>query len=470
MMEHEAKKMVLSAFDEYRGANLTQYYAVVNRLRGGEARIDTYACRLDNRTRKPLCKCVQRCYSNRLTIDVRDIVRGYMGGFQVDFSDLTRNCRHYHERMYTDVANARFPVGSWDTMEYVGPKTGFLVCAQMLNDFKGTKFEHSGIERWHNHPMRFFECYGISRSVEFLVKAGLGRFVTPAFVRRLKDDRRTFDFFRRHVKEIQGSWGIGIREVTVAVANRCSLAEAVKRVEASEAFKASRYNRNENIPVVIDRWELMRYCERNGVEPREYRRYAGYIANAGGDLCAYGVTYPRDFRKALEDAERESHRIDEIERRRQRRIERERERVGRMGAKERAAFERREKGRIAEALAAMAKRLAVINGISGYGYVVVVPKSAKMLVAEGHAMKNCIGGMGYDRKIADGESLIFFLRGLDGRKNVDVEVRVTGKGRSASLDVVQCYCPCNQKAPDEANAFAREIADRARDILFRKAA
>jgi len=141
-----------------------------------------------------------------------------------------------------------------------------------------------------------------------------------------------------------------------------------------------------------------------------------------------------------------------------------------MNAKERKEWNRKENNRIKDAIADMAKKLAKLNGITGYGYAVVVPKSAKMLLDEGNAMKNCIGKMGYDKKIANGESLIFFLRGQDGRKNVDVEVRVHKIGKSVKLEVAQCYNPCNQVAPDEAKAFAREIADQAKTILFRKAA
>lgn len=459
MRKREALKLVLDKFSAYRGANLTQFYAVVNRLRGGEVRIDTYACRLDNRTRKPLCKCVQRCYSNRTKIDVRDIVLGYVGGFQVDFSDLTRNCRHYSEDIYTPEANARFPVGTWDTMAYEGRRTNFLVLAPLVNGFGGTNYEHSGIEHWRDHPLHFIDCYKISRSVEFLAKSGLQQFITPTFVRRLRDDRRAFDFFRQHIRELR-DLNLGIREVNAALTHRCSLAEAVERRAASAAFQASRYySMRVPLPREIDRLELYRYCCRNRIEPIEYLRYADYLTTAAEDIRAFGATFPRDFRAALENAEHAAHLAEE-------RRERERERE----AAERTAKERVERRHASKAIADMAQKLARLNGMRGYGYAVVIPKSAKMLLDEGKAMRNCIGRMGYDRKIANGESLIFFLRGMDGRKNVDVEVRILRHGKSVKLEVAQCYNPCNQAAPAEANIFARELASRAGEILFRKAA
>lgn len=127
MRTKEAKKLVLACYNEQvrklkehdeRVVNYTHYYNVVNPLKGGECRIDTYALRLEGRTRKPLVKCVQRCYSNRTRIDTRDVYRGYMGGFQVDFSDMTRNCRHYAESYFTPESLAKNPVGEWDYFDF----------------------------------------------------------------------------------------------------------------------------------------------------------------------------------------------------------------------------------------------------------------------------------------------------------------------------------------------------------------
>ena len=473
MKTREAKKIVLNQFKLDIGNlahNATLFYAVANPIRNGEVRIDTYACRLEGRTRKPLCKCVQRCYSDRPTIAVRDIYRGYMGGFKVDFSDMTRQCRHYAEAAYKPEALADFPVGSWDAMQYEGFKTNFLVNALLLNDLNGTKYAHCGIERTFLHPMRFFECYHISHAVEFLAKNDLARFITPSFVRRLKNEKRVFDFFRMNFRKLRDCYAYGIREVRTALANNCSLEEAVERITAAKEFANCRYCPRENIPTGINRWELYKWCRKTGVSPHDYRRYAGYIENAGENLCAYGVTFPRDFAAALEEAERRSHLADERERRRRERLRREQDRIANMNAKEHRAWRKKENERIRAKIEAMARKLAKLNGITGYGYAVVVPKSAKMLLDEGNAMKNCIGRMGYDRKIADGQSLVFFLRGLDGKKNVDVEVRIVKSGKSVRLEVAQCYNPCNQNPPEEAKAFARELADMAREILYRKAA
>ena len=78
------------------------------------------------------------------------------------------------------------------------------------------------------------------------------------------------------------------------------------------------------------------------------------------------------------------------------------------------------------------------------------------------ARRNCIGGMGYDEKIAKGTSLIVFLY-KDGKPFVDIEID------REHWTVRQCYTKCNQNPEEKINAFAKFICDRAKAI-YRKAA
>ena len=446
MRTREAKKLVLREFARYAGRNFTQFYSVVNRVAGGEARVDVYACRRDNKTRKLLCKCVQRIWSNRDIIAVRDIWRiSQMGGLSVDFSDLTPNCRNYGREFLTPEAHANNPGGRWDATKYEGLKTAWLLEARLVNDFNGTKYERSGIGLWGWNVAHFFACYRISPSVEFLVKAGLGRFVTPSFVRRLKTNKRLFAFFRQHVAELRANRNFGIREVNAAFAHGLSLTEAAERVHASDFFKGY-CPHDAPLPEGISRVDIYKYCLAHEIPSYTYCRYIGLVAEAGEDMRAYGVAFPRDFPVAYE-------RVESL-----------------VNAKKDARREQ-ERERVEEALREVSVRLARLSGITGHGYAVVIPKTKQMLVDEGNAMHNCIGSMGYERRIAEGTSLIFFLRGEDGRKNVDVEVRIykEADGRT-SFKVVQCYAPCNAPAPKEARDFADELARKAKRILCRKAA
>ena len=74
-----------------------------------------------------------------------------------------------------------------------------------------------------------------------------------------------------------------------------------------------------------------------------------------------------------------------------------------------------------------------------------IAKSPAELIEEGHALCHCVGGMGYDRKMIDERSLIFFVRKID---NLTVPF-VTLEYSIERKAVLQCYAYKNQK-PDSA--------------------
>ena len=475
MRRREIVKKIDEIESRWDHANTTSFYSVVVPIRNKarDARVDVYATRLETRSRKRIVKLVESFRSDDATFKCRDIFRGYMGGFRVDFSDMTRQCRHYAE-MYYKPECVKTYLGKWDEEEYRGWNTPRLIYGPYLNDFTGTKFEHCCVENSGLHFMKFVHCWNISHSVEFLVKAGFQRFITPAFVKRLKIDKKMFNIFRSNIDAIRRN-NYGIDELNRAVAHGITLEEAHDRIEASKEFSDSRYYVGGNIPKEIDRYELFKWCKKNNVEPREYRRYVNYVDKCGENILAYGVTYPRDFKTMLERYETEARRLERIERQRlereNRREERRQAKIDKMNRRQREEYERKERQKQAEKIAKIAMRLTKLEDIEGNEYKVVIPRSANMLLREGNAMKNCIGRMGYDEKIADGKSIILFLRGKGGRKNVDVEIRIErdAQGR-VKFAVAQCYEPCNQIAPEAAQKFAEELAIAAKKILYRKAA
>lgn len=449
--------------------NYTHYYQAVTPIENGEAKVDVYAVRWTGRgsKRKLLVKCVQKIFTDRDYFLSRDIFRGYCGGFQIDFSDMTSNCRHYYRSIYTGdpLANG---LGKWSRCKYEGLRTGFLLWAHPLNGYEGTKFEHSGFEKTNMHILHFNECYKISKAVEFLAKAELIRFIRPAFVKRLRDDKKMFNLFRCNFKKIKDRH-YGIQELTRASANGYSLEEASDRIAAAQVFKADGYRPSQNLPAELDKYEIYKWCRKNKIHPEEYRRYVGYIHDLGEDITAFGVTMPRDFKTKLEEAEAKVNRIRERERRAQERRWRREHAAELAREKKRKELEAKRREKIQKKIAAVARQLKGIVGKFSNGYVVAIPSCSKDLVKEGHAMRNCIGSMGYDFKIADRNSIIIFLRGQDGRKNVDVELAVYGKGKRTKVTVAQCYNPCNQNPPDEAREFANELAAYCQRV-YRKAA
>ena len=427
----------------YKGANVTRYYNQVIPTRNGECRIDTYAVKTRNkRTGELAIKKVARYYTDRRRFYVRDIIF-----HNFTHSYLTNWCNEpfgrKHQAVWEDV-DAH--IGTWG---YCERDNLINLGGDYLNWFEGTRYEHCGYDvNSSMHFLDYAECYNINRGVEFLGKSDLWKLITPSFVRQLSADKGLFNFFRTHLNEIRqhscrGGFyaAYSISDILTAYRRKCTLAEAKFRRRAQHSFRGY-YSRF--IPNTIDRVELLKWCEKNDISEMEYCRYAQYVFNAGENITAFGVTMPRNFKTLLEDYERREH-----EEQMRRRAKEDRKR-----ARERKAFN--------SGIKSVAEAFAMLSRLKKHGLTVVLPMSVQSLIDEGNAMRNCIGGMGYDEKIAKGTSLIVFLY-KDGKPFVDIEID------REHWTVRQCYTKCNQNPEEKINAFAKFICDKAKAI-YRKAA
>lgn len=427
----------------YKGANVTRYYNQVIPTRNGECRIDTYAVKTRNkRTGELAIKKVARYYTDRRRFYVRDIIF-----HNFTHSYLTNWCNEpfgrKHQAVWEDV-DAH--IGTW---VYCERDNLINLGGDYLNWFEGTRYEHCGYDvNSGMHFLDYAECYNINRGVEFLGKSDLWKLITPSFVRQLSADKGLFNFFRTHLNEIRqhscrGGFyaAYSISDILTAYRRKCTLVEAKFRRRAQHSFRGY-YSRF--VPNTIDRVELLKWCEKNDISEMEYCRYAQYVFNAGENITAFGVTMPRNFKTLLEDYERREH-----EEQMRRRAKEDRKR-----ARERRAFN--------SGIKSVAEAFAMLSRLKKHGLTVVLPMSVQSLIDEGNAMRNCIGGMGYDEKIAKGTSLIVFLY-KDGKPFVDIEID------REHWTVRQCYTKCNQNPEEKINAFAKFICDKAKAI-YRKAA
>ncbi len=283
--------------------------------------------------------------------------------------------------------------------------------------------------------MKYVALWREFPEVERLVKAGLGSLANRPCVRRLA--RR--DGFFRYVaqnRRLVASSKASCAVVSYGHARGMPLADALRD------FDSRRWLRMRGIAGVPLReaFRVRSWMGRHEIDCREYARYLGYAREAGWDLGDRAVLLPPHdrFRERLEYAEAE------VERRR-----RERERLDRRAEAERKRARSRTIREVASRFAAAVSSDALRSAL-----VVVMPLSRGDLVAEGKAMRNCLGHMGYDAKIAEGRSVVFFVRGADGGRVADVEVdRATWKVR-------QCYGPRNSRASDEAWRVAELAARR----------
>lgn len=423
---------------QYKGANTTRIYNAVVPTKAGEFRIDTYAVKTRNkRTGELAIKKVARYYSDRQRYYVRDVIyHNFMHYYTVNWCNESFGRKH--QAVWEDVDSW---MGKWG---YCDRKDGTIdLGGDWLNWFDGTKYEHCGWAAYSGiQILDYLDCWRISRGVEFLGKSELWKLITPSFVRKLSTDKGLFNFFRSHLDEIrqhscQGGFycKYSISEIEHAYRRRISLADARLAIRARYAFRD--YGKHCMLPPSIDKLALLKWCNKNDVTEMEYCRYAKYVQECGEDITAFGVTMPRNFKSTLEAYEERAHRKE-----------------ARRLAKERKAYN--------AGIKSVAEAFAMLSRLKRHGLAVVLPMNVRQLIDEGNAMRNCIGRMGYDKRICDGKSLIVFLY-KDGKPFVDIEID------RERWTVRQCYAKCNTNTEEKINAFAKRICAKAKAI-YRKAA
>ena len=424
----------------WAGVNVTRLYNIVVPIRNGEARIDTYAVKtLDKATGRLVIKKVARYYSDRKRYWVRDVLRNNFTN-ELCINWCEQPFGHKHLAVWSDVDAYQ---GKWLYNDFDFNATGqSFLPARYLNGFEGTRYEHCGYSLDSTmHFLKYAECWRGNHATEYLGRAGLYRFVTPAFIRRLSTDRGLFTFFRSHMGELlaalkSGTADYRIADVEWAYRHGRSLGYA----RAYNALVRSHDIRD--LPKVIDRHRLLRYLAKTGVTKYQYARYCNLLGYLGIDMDTYGYMFPTRWTRTFEAV---STAADEKRKREE---------------KAQKARERRERKRRLEHWRRVCGCAERINGKVYADMTLVVPKGVGDLKAEGIAMHNCIGS--YGERFNDGRAMVLFLR-KDGNPFVDIEID------PATFKLVEARRKGNRAVGQRIRGVAERIASEIRED-FRRAA
>ena len=101
---------------------------------------------------------------------------------------------------------------------------------------------------------------------------------------------------------------------------------------------------------------------------------------------------------------------------------------------------------LSKKMTATAERYGFLAAYKTAEYCVIVARNKSDLITEGRLMEHCVGKMDYDKRQAEGRSVICFIRKVEnpGEPFATVEVRITDKG----LSVAQCYGKKNIRLPE----------------------
>lgn len=400
----------------YRLQNRTRFYKWLV-VEGNDVEVRTVAVitRRDGMTR--CVKEVVRASVDGKSFWVKDLAWSGMGGYMVDWSPEKAGRRRdwsYH--------------GKWEIETWRRGCKWQLDCDTLnLEELAGTeRFRYCAYTRECGDVLAYLRAYGEHPKLELLSKAGAGEFCRRlGFVARLEKDKGLLRFFSNHLPEIKKG-GYGCNVIGMAYRRGISFSEADHRLECGR--------RAGKLPKPLEAVKVCRYVEgQRGASMWDYKNYLRLVAERGLDLNDTKVAYPKDFHARL--AELEAWR-DERRRR------------------EDSATRREFAGKLRAAAAAF----AAIAGRRG-SFAAVVPRSEAEFRKEGKALHHCVGGGGYAQKMADGKTLLVFVR----RARRPGEPYVTAEIDPAAGKVLQCYGLKNSKPDGKVLDFVGgELAKAAR--------
>lgn len=177
----------------------------------------------------------------------------------------------------------------------------------------------------------------------------------------------------------------------------------------------------------------IKYCIKHGLAYTEYARYLGVAKELGYDVTDRSYQYPKDFRKMDNKMSDEWQAKKDAE---------EEKRLSKQSNKIK---------KISEGLRKLPELKELLQGSKGF--LVYVPESVTDLRREGNLLHNCIGT--YIDRVADGKTLLFFIRRLNDPKAPFVAMEY------CHGQIIQCRLDHNKAVEKDTKIyqFAEKIAD-----------
>ena len=351
---------------------------------------------------------------------VKDIEYAFMGGYRVGwFEQGLRKEPYWYE----------------SSMWYSADDKYYDPYAPIVNKDYIDKFPEYKYSAYKQYPyedlLKYLRMYERFPQTEYLVKLGLYR-LTPSvmILRQIGKDKR----FRKWITAHRGEL-IGKNYYSSTILLSYKMNKPLDEIQKYEQRKKEFCREHNYKPIrELFRGKLEQFFSHIDEQKISYRLYLDYL-NACNylklDMSENKNRIPHDFQR-WHDTRIEQYCTLKF-------IAEEKER------KERAAKYESEQAAKFKKFAAVAKKYLALQGCEEAGYEILIAKSPAELIEEGHALCHCVGGMGYDRKMIDERSLIFFVRKID---NLTVPF-VTLEYSIERKAVLQCYAYKNQK-PDSA--------------------
>ena len=358
---------------------------------------------------------------------VKDMCFTQMGGYQVGW------CA---EGLYK--APKWYEDGEWGTAD----DKYFEVYAPILNiDFlaRYDQYKYSAYDLYTGTDiLQYLRLYEEYPQTEYLVKFGLSSYVkNKQILKKIGKDKSFQKWLFNNHSALKGNFYYVSTILKAYEENKPlnevqAYEEKVKKINADKSLKPIRELFGKNISQYID------YIEKQNIAHYLYLDYLKACNYLGLDMSENKNRIPHDFMH-WHDV-----RVEEYKTVKAFRDEEER--------KAKALKDAEEKKELYEKFTKVAEKYARLSKEDG-AYMVMIAKSPAELVNEGAILKHCVGRMGYDKKFAKEESLIFFVRAKENPTEPFVTVEYSVKSKK----VLQCYAKGNTKPAAEVTTYINSI-------------
>ena len=407
-------------YDEKHNARRgLRFYAYLTTIRKELVKI-TVAVR--NNGKKPrLIKqvAVHGVYSDHCL--VRDIEYSYMGGYKVGWYDEGVKYPYNMRPFYND--------GKW----YAAAYKYFNPWAPVLNPkfaLSLPKFRYSAADIQAPPCMiTYLRTYLQYPQVEYLVKAGLGKYVgSKMILKKIGSDKGFRKWLMAHREElIRHHYYIDV----ILRAYRTGKTLGVLQAYREAKIKLSHDQHLKPICEFFkgnERERFFDYLSKQNADAYAYLDYLKACQELGLDMSLPKNRFPHDFKRWHD------MRIDQY-------------------AAKKAEEDRKAKRELYERFARIAEKYLPLEYDKRSVFACVIARSPAELIREGELLHHCVGRMNYDQRFIREESLIFFVRVKD---QPDVPL-VTLEYSPGERKVLQCYGEHDRKPSEEILHYVHKV-------------
>ena len=286
--------------------------------------------------------------------------------------------------------------------------------------------------------LRLYEEYPES---EYLIKSGLKYYaMNKTILRKVRKDKSFHKWLVAHKDADMITGKYYCNSILHSYTHNVPIAQ-VNMLEYRKRHLVADYHGKEIVKLALKKGvkgeyeRFFAYLDKQDISNYLYLDYIRACKFLNLDCHDDKIRYPKDF-----------HRWHDIRIEERRVIEAEQERL----RKEKAKKEKEKL--VSDFLIAAEKYLPLAEFAGDKHFAIFIARSPAELVKEGNALSHCVGHNGYDKKMANQETLIFFVRKIEELDKPFVTLEYSLKSKK----VLQCYAYHNTKPEEKVLKFVHK--------------